>query len=135
VREGGLVMLVLSCKNGLGDYCVTPTAAPYEEVRRIVRERGTEAWVEEKIREKGVDSLPFYETFLTHSNAEALRKADVFVYTPDIPYETMKSFGLFKAFPSLESMTDAARELHPRADFLVSPSGGTCYPYLRTRGQ
>jgi hypothetical protein len=93
-----------------------------------VRSLGTEGYVETKRAELGEESLPFYENFLTQSNGEALRKADIFVYTPDIPIETMKSFGLFRAFASAEEMIEAALRFHPKADVVLSPSGGVCYP-------
>jgi nickel-dependent lactate racemase len=134
LREGGLVLLALRCRNGLGDYCVSPTRRSYEETREIIRRYGTERYVELKLEElkqsqPSFREMPFYENFLTQSNAEALRKADVFIYTPDIPFEIVSGFGLFKAFQTLESMLEEARSILPEAEVILSPSGGTCFPY------
>ncbi|GHV38123.1 hypothetical protein FACS1894187_16440 [Synergistales bacterium] len=135
LREGGMVLLVLRCHNGLGDYCVSPTNRSYEETKTIVRGQGTEGYVEAKRKERGEngfsESMPFYETFLTQSNSEALRKADIYVTTPDIPFETLSGFGLFKAFASVEAMIEEARLRFPAADVVLSPSGGTCFPYFK----
>jgi nickel-dependent lactate racemase len=131
VKEGGMVLLALRCRDGLGDYCVSSTDMAYEEVRAIVRSRGTESYVEVKRKEtRGSSPMSFYEAFLTQSNAEALRKADVYVYAPDIPFEVISRFGLFKAFRSMESMIEEARTRFPKAEVVLSPSGGTCFPYF-----
>ncbi len=128
LRPGGLVLLLLSCEHGLGDYCVSSTKMSYDEVKNAIREHGTEHYVELKKKEKGSELLPFYEVFLTQSNSEALRKAEIFVYSPDIPYEVMNSFGLFRAFPSMESMIAEAGRIFPNAKVVVSPCAGACYP-------
>lgn len=130
LREGGIILMVLCCRNGLGDYCVSPTARNYEENRRIIRSYGTEYYLERKREELGGASLPFYESFLTQSNAEALRKADIFVHSPDIPADELNAFGLFRAFVSVGAMLEEAGRCFPRASVVLSPHSGACYPRL-----
>lgn len=133
VRPGGLVMLFMECREGLGDYCVSPTSIPYERAREILRAEGTERYVELRREADGGGDKSFYEVFLTQSNAEALRKADVFIYCPDIPASVLNGFGLFKAFDSPEEMIAEASRLFPDGEtksVLYSPSGGTCFPYF-----
>ena len=130
VRPGGLVMLFMECREGLGDYCVSPTSIPYERARDILRTEGTEHYTALRREAGGGEERSFYETFLTQSNAEALRKADVFIHCPDIPTSVLNGFGLFKAFDSPEEMIAEASRLFPEANVLYSPSGGTCFPYF-----
>ena len=130
VRPGGLVMLFMECREGLGDYCVSPTSIPYERARDILRTEGTERYVELRSETGGGGGKSFYEVFLTQSNAEALRKADVFVHCPDIPASVLNGFGLFKAFDAPEEMIAEASRLFPEASVLYSPNGGTCFPYF-----
>lgn len=130
VRPGGLVMLLMECREGLGDYCVSPTSIPYERAKEILRTEGTERYVALRREEDGGRDRSFYETFLTQSNAEALRKADVFVHSPDIPAEVLNRFGLFRAFDSIETMIREAAKSFPEAEVLFSPNGGTCFPYF-----
>ena len=135
VKEGGMVLLALRCKDRLGDYCVSPTLMDYAEVKEIIRSHGTEYYVEAKRKElekhnASFQAMPFYEIFLTQSNAEALRKADIYVYAPDIPFKTLSRFGLFKAFRTMESMIEEARARIPAAEVILSRSGGVCFPYF-----
>ncbi len=127
VREGGLIIACFKCEQGLGDYSVSPTKHDYEKTRNLIRSSGTEEYVRLKERESG-RSFPFYETFLTQSNGEALRKADIFLYSRDIPLETLRSFGLFKAFDDMDELISEAQKLYPEAEVIVSPFGGACFP-------
>jgi hypothetical protein len=129
VREGGLLIACLSVENGLGDYCVPPSGMSYEETRDRIRGIGIEEYVRERERESG-RRYSFYETFLTHSNGEALRKAEIYLYCPGVPRKTLESFGFFKVFDDMGSLLEEAERLFPGADALRSPYGGVCFPYF-----
>jgi len=127
VKEGGLLIACISLEKGVGDYCVSPAGESYETTRDVIREIGVEAYVTRKEQRVG-KKLPFYEIFLTHSGGEALRKADIYVFSRDIPLERLRSFGLFKAFDNMEALLETAEKHFPQAEVLVSPYGGVCFP-------
>ncbi len=129
VKEGGLLIACLSVENGLGDYCVPPSGMSYEETRDRIREIGVEDYVLEKERVSG-RRYSFYERFLTHSNGEALRKAEIYLYCPGVPRKTLESFGFFKVFDDMGSLLAEAEKLFPEANVLQSPYGGVCFPYF-----
>ncbi len=128
IRPGGLLIACLSVENGLGDYSVSPTDRGYEFTRDLVRKVGVEEYVLWKEREAG-RKFSFYERFLSHSNGQVLRKADVYVYCPEIPEEILDSFGFFKGFNSMEKLLEEAEKNFPGAEAIISPYGGACFPY------
>lgn len=134
VKNGGLLIVCISVENGVGDYCVSPAGESYEKTRDRIRSFGVEEYVAWKKREKG-KKLPFYEVFLTHSCGEALRKADIFVFSKDIPLEQLNSFGLFKAFDNVNSLIESAEKEFPEAGVLISPHGGVCFPDIVSSGK
>lgn len=128
IRPDGLLIACLSVENGLGDYSVSPTDRGYEFTRDFIRKDGVEEYVLWKERESGRE-FSFYERFLSHSNGQVLRTADVYVYCPEIPERVLNSFGFFRGFNCMEKLLKEAERNFPGAEVIVSPYGGACFPY------
>ena len=73
----------------------------------------------------------FEERFLAHFSLQALRKNEIFVYSPNLPSDTGRRLGIIRQFPDVASMLNAAGKYAPtRARVYVCPHEGVTYPIL-----
>lgn len=127
VREGGSVLALLRCELGADDVKIPSLPAPpLSVVRALLRAlgpRGTDL-----LARIALKPLPIEDRFFLYIALQALRRARIFVYAPELvrAFRRPPSF-LSADLPNL--LTRVAR-LHRRPRVLVFPHGGTSYPVL-----
>jgi nickel-dependent lactate racemase len=129
VRDDGLIVGLLECRNGIGDVAVPPRALPNRVLRFVLRRlgRGRVMWFIDKVKKgAGVE-----ERFMAHFSMQVVREKQILVHSRRLPPDAGKRLGLFVQHPSPEALMAAARAYAPRrARVLVYPQGGITYPVL-----
>ena len=129
LKEDGLILGLLECKHGIGDVAIPPKTLPHGVLRRMMKLLGKNRvlWFVDNLKKgAGVE-----ERFLAHFSLQALRKNEIFVYSPNLPSDTGRRLGIIRQFPDVAGMLDAARKYAPtRARVYVCPHGGVTYPIL-----
>ena len=129
VRDNGLIVGLLACRNGIGDVAMPPKALPHWVLRRLLRMLGKDRmlWFVDHVK-KGA---AVEERFLAHFSMQVVRKNEIYVWSRKLPPDTGKRLGLFVQFEALQTMIDRATRYAPRhATVYVFPRGGVTYPVL-----
>lgn len=133
VKEGGLIMALLECTEGMGDITVPSKTLPlsYELIRLLLKAAGRKKvlWLAGKINKKaGIE-----ERFLLHFSMQIARKNRIFIYSNNLPRGIEKRMKLFRLFSDINEMIKVSRGLVPKSAALyVYPYGGVTYPVLKT---
>jgi len=126
-REGGVVLALLGCRNGIGDVAIPPRALSNRWLRRILRLLGPKRvlWFVDKVKKgAGVE-----ERFMAHFSMQVARKLQLVVWSPNLPADTGARMGLFVQVGSPEQLLEVARRFAPPdATVHVFPHGGVTYP-------
>lgn len=129
LKENGLIIGLLECKYGIGDVAIPPKTLPHVVLRRLMKLLGKHRvlWFVDTLKKgAGVE-----ERFLAHYSLQALRKNEIFVYSPNLPPDTGRRLGIIRQFSDVTSMLHAARKYAPtRARVYLCPHGGVTYPIL-----
>jgi nickel-dependent lactate racemase len=129
VKDNGLIIGLLACRNGIGDVAMPPRALPHWVLRKLLRLLGKERilWFVDKVkRGAGVE-----ERFMAHFSMQVVRKNEIYVWSRKLPPDTGTRLGLFVQFEDLQAMIDRAEKYAPRhATVYVLPRGGVTYPVL-----
>jgi nickel-dependent lactate racemase len=129
LKEDGLILGLLECKHGIGDVAIPPKTLPHGLLRRVMKLLGKNRvlWFVDNLKKgAGVE-----ERFLAHFSLQALRKNEIFVYSPNLPSDTGRRLGIIRQFSDVASMLHAAQKYAPtRARVYVFPHGGVTYPIL-----
>jgi nickel-dependent lactate racemase len=132
VRDGGLIMAFLECRNSVGDIKLPPKGSPVNHgtLRFMLRGLGSGRmmWLAEKLKKgAGVE-----ERFLAHFSMQVARKNALFVYSERLQEGTGRRLGLFRQFRDIDTMMKAAAKNNGRkAKVYIYPFGGVTYPVLR----
>lgn len=129
VRQGGLILGLLECREGLGDVAIPEKAMSNGMLRFILKILGRKRvlWFIDKVKKgAGVE-----ERFVAHFSLQVVRKNRMLVHSPNLPPDTGRRMGLFTQFDDLDAMVAAAARIAPRgARVHVYPHGGVTYPIL-----
>jgi nickel-dependent lactate racemase len=127
LKEHGLLVGILECRNGIGDVSLPAKALPNGVLRFILRILGGNRvlWFIDKIKkDAGVE-----ERFMAHFSMQVVRKNKIMIFSRKLPPETGKKIGLFAQFGDPDEMIRAAAKYAPRkARVYVYPYGGVTYP-------
>ena len=127
VREGGLVLSLLACRNGIGDVALPPKALPNRWLRRILRFIGPRrvlGFVDRVKKGAGVE-----ERFMAHFSMQVVRKLQLVAWSPHLPAETGAKLGLFLQVATPRQLIEVGRRYAPKgATVRVFPHGGVTYP-------
>jgi nickel-dependent lactate racemase len=130
VKEGGLVLALLACRNGIGDIAMPPKALSNKWLRRILRFIGPKrvlGFVDKVKKGAGVE-----ERFMAHFSMQVARKLQLVVWSPGLPADTGTRMGLFVQVGSPEQLLEVAKRFAPpNATVHVFPHGGVTYPAPR----
>lgn len=129
VRDGGVIVGLLECRNGVGDIAIPPKSLPNGLLRWILRRLGPGRvlWFVDTVK-KGAGTE---ERFLSHFSLQAVRKTRILVSSPNLPGDTGRRMGIFRQFPTPQEAIDAAIAAAPKdATVRVFPHGGACYPVI-----
>lgn len=128
LREGGLMIALMACSNGVGDVTIGDSSEPLGKAKKILNESGTEAYVDSRLKNRlnpGMD-----EVYMLQFLSEIYRRYEIMVYAPDLPELFSEKLGLFPIYDDLDTLfSDASRRM-TSGTVLLSPFGGTCYPVL-----
>jgi nickel-dependent lactate racemase len=126
VKEGGLVIALLGCRNGVGDLKIPARTLPHVALRGLLRVLGRErvlGFVDRVQKGAGVE-----ERFLAHFSLQSVRRNELFVWSPRLPAETGKRMGIFAQFATPAALLRRAAKIAPRrATVHVFPYGGMTY--------
>lgn len=128
LKEGGLMIALMACSNGVGDVTIGDSFQPVDEAKKILNELGAEAYVDFRLgdrRNSGMD-----EVYMLQFLSEIYRRYEIMVYAPDLPELFNKKLGLFPIYDDLDTLFSEASRRMPSGTVLISPFGGTCYPVL-----
>ncbi|GAB4293612.1 MAG: nickel-dependent lactate racemase [Myxococcota bacterium] len=130
VKDNGLILALVECKNGIGDVNVPKKALSNGLLRFILRLIGAKRvlWFIDKVKKDAGTE----ERFLAHFSMQVVRKNRIFVYSKNLPAGTDKKLGLFRQFGTIEEMMSAAKKNAPKnARVYIFPFGGVTYPRKR----
>lgn len=126
-KEGGVVLALLACRNGIGDVAMPPKALSNKWLRRILRFLGPKRvlWFVDKVKKgAGVE-----ERFMAHFSMQVARKLQLVVWSPHLAEDTGKRLGLFLQVDAPEQLLEVAKRFAPPdATVHVFPHGGVTYP-------
>jgi nickel-dependent lactate racemase len=129
VRDGGLIVAFLECRNGVGDVQVPPRSLPNGVLRLLLRALGPSrilGFVDRVKRGAGTE-----ERFLSHFSLQVVRRVRILVHSRRLPPDVGRRMGLFRQFADPAAMLAEAARLAPRhARAIVSPRGGVAYPVV-----
>ncbi|MFH1753474.1 MAG: nickel-dependent lactate racemase [Candidatus Omnitrophota bacterium] len=131
VKEGGLIMAFLECRNGIGDLTTPKSMFPIDNrifrlVLRILG-KGRIFWLVDKLKRDGASAVD--EKFLSHFSMQVARKNAIFICSKNLPPGIDRKVGLFRQFSDPQAMLrEAERYLGKEANIYVSPYGGATYP-------
>lgn len=129
VREGGVVVALLECRNGVGDVAVPERNLPHPVLRGLLRLAGKDrvlGLVDLMKRGAGIE-----ERFLAHFSLQVARSLELLVHSPNLPLSLDRRLGVARLLESPEALVAAAAKAAPRrARVIVFPSGGATYPIL-----
>jgi len=129
VKENGLIIAFLECKNGLGDIAVPHKWLGLDNtlLRAILKLVGKKRllWLTDIVKKNtGVE-----ERFLTHFSMQVARKNRLFIYSNNLSGGTGKRLGLFRQFSDIDKMLKSASRYTPKNPTVyVYPYGGVTYP-------
>ena len=130
LKEGGLVLSLLACRNGVGDVALPPKALPNKWLRRILRLIGAKrvlGFVDRVKKGAGVE-----ERFMAHFSMQVVRKLQLVTWSPHLPADTGAKLGLFVQVGSPQELIEIGRRFAPKnATVHVFPHGGVTYPAPR----
>ncbi len=133
LKDNGLIIGFLECRNGIGDISVPKKSIPNYLLRKILRLIGSKrvmGFIDRVKKGAGIE-----ERFLAHFSMQVVRKNQIFVYSENLPPDTGKRLGLFRQFNSVEDMIKAAGRYAPRnARVYIFPYGGATYPSFSFSG-
>ncbi|NQT05915.1 MAG: nickel-dependent lactate racemase [Candidatus Omnitrophica bacterium] len=132
VKEGGLILALLECKERIGDIAMPPKPPPisYNLLRIILKVLGRKRilWFTDMVKRH----VRVEERFLSHFSMQMARKNRIFIYSNNLPEDTGKRLGLFRQFTNIDEMLKAAAESTPKkARVYIYPHGGVTYPAIK----
>lgn len=129
VRDGGLVLAFLGCRNGVGDVSLPPRSLPNRLLRVLLRAIGPKRILPfVDLVKKGAGTE---ERFLAHFSLQVARKLRILVHSPGLPEGVGRRMGIFRQFESVETMMREAARLAPRRPIIhLHPYGGATYPVI-----
>ncbi len=126
VKEGGLILALLGCRNGIGDVKVPDRTLPHGALRALLKVIGKErvlGFVDRVQKGAGVE-----ERFLAHFSLQSSRRNEILVWSPKLPPDTGKRLGLVAQLATVEALMARAERIAPRAATVhVWPFGGGTY--------
>jgi len=129
VKDGGTVVALLDCANGVGDVAVPPKSLPHGVLRALLKLLGRDRllWFVDRVKKgAGVE-----ERFLAHFSLQVARKIEIFIHSPNLPPDLGRRMGVFRQFGDPAAMIAAAAARAPKnARVLVFPHGGVTYPIV-----
>lgn len=129
VREGGLVMALLECRDGVGDVTLPRAGLPHGMTRAALRLAGKDRilWLVDRVR----GGVGIEERFLAHFSMQVARTRELLVYSPNLPPSIGRRLGVARQLSSAEALVGAGARYAPRhARVLVFPYGGATYPVM-----
>jgi nickel-dependent lactate racemase len=130
VKERGMILALLACREGVGDIKMSGRGLPRPILKALVRRMAREklpAFVERFRR-----NLPVEEKFLAVFALEILRRNDVLAYAPTITQRDANRLGLLRTVAEPQELIRRAAAQSPRnATVAIFPQGGVTYPILQ----
>jgi lactate racemase len=130
VKERGIILALLECREGLGDFKLSGRSLPRPILKAWMRRTSREklpAFVERFRRD-----LPVEEKFLAVYSLEILRRNDVLAYAPAIPRAQANRLAFLRTVANPQELVRRAARRAPRnATVAIFPQGGVTYPVLR----
>lgn len=129
VKERGIILAFLRCREGLGDFKLSGHSLPRPVMRALVRvmsRRKTLAFLETFRRDLAVE-----EKFLAFYGLQMLRRNEILAYAPSLAPEQARRLGLFKVFRDPQDLVrQAARRAPRRPTVGIFPQGGVTFPIV-----
>lgn len=128
-KERGIILALLACREGVGDFKMSGSAMPRPLLKAWLRRMSREKMV--KFLDRFRRDLPLEEKFLAFYALQILRRNDVLAYAPAITRREAKRLGFFRRVEDPAELIRRARRHAPRhATVAIFPQGGVTFPIL-----
>jgi lactate racemase len=129
VKERGIILALLGCREGVGDFKMSGRSLPRPILKAFVRRMSREKML--TFLERFRRDLQVEEKFLAFYSLQILRRNEVLAYAPTISPEQVKRLGFFRPVRDAQELIRRAAARAPsHATVAVFPQGGVTYPIL-----
>ncbi len=129
VKEGGIILAFLRCREGMGDFKLSGRSLPRPLLRALVRWMNRDQML--SFVNRFCRDLEVEEKFLALYSLQILKRNEVMAYAPTLTAEQARQLGTFRVVPEPEEMVRRAVARAPKqATVAIFPRGGVMFPIL-----